>query len=322
MANCFFIDFENVHNAGMTNLKSLTKDDLFYIFYTTNAETISLDTVNQLNQSSCSYELIKVPAGSQSLDMHLISFVGYVVGVSGKKYDYIVISKDKDYDNIISFLKEKCGVKIKRIASVNTGASTKTATVQNTKPVNPPAAKPVTANTQPQKEAVKDSAGSQSNSVQISAEKPASGIDKEVEKILLDSGYPQSLIESVNKIISDNIKDEKALSSIHNNLINLTKDFHAIYELIKPTVQEYLKSVVQEQGEEVKKSSSELTLNEKVQKVLREKNYSGEIFNSVASMVCKSSKEKNVKLLVYRNIVAKYGQDKGLEIYRLVKPLL
>ena len=113
-----------------------------------------------------------------------------------------------------------------------------------------------------------------------------------------------------------------ALSSIHCNLKNITEDFHAVYELVKPLVKKQLKSVVQEEGKEVKKSSSELTLNEKVQKVLREKNYSGEIFNSVASMVCKSSKEKNVKLLVYRNIVAKYGQDKGLEIYRLVKPLL
>ena len=28
MANCFFIDFENVHNAGLSNLKGLTKDDL------------------------------------------------------------------------------------------------------------------------------------------------------------------------------------------------------------------------------------------------------------------------------------------------------
>ena len=48
----------------------------------------------------------------------------------------------------------------------------------------------------------------------------------------------------------------------------------------------------------------------------------GEIFNSVASIVSKNHKEKNAKMLVYRAIVAKYGQEKGLELYRHIKPLL
>ena len=84
-----------------------------------NAPTITLDNINQLNKSGCKYELIKVPAGSQSLDMHLISFVGYAIGLGGEKYNYIVISKDKDYDNVISFWKSKCGISIKRQAAIN-----------------------------------------------------------------------------------------------------------------------------------------------------------------------------------------------------------
>lgn len=71
-----------------------------------------------------------------------------------------------------------------------------------------------------------------------------------------------------------------------------------------------------------KKTHTKLTLNEKVQKVLRENSFSSEIFNSVASIVCKNQKENNAKLLVYRNLVSKYGQDKGLKFYRYVKPLL
>lgn len=34
MGICFFIDFENVHNSGLSNLKGLSKDDLIFIFYT------------------------------------------------------------------------------------------------------------------------------------------------------------------------------------------------------------------------------------------------------------------------------------------------
>ena len=47
MANCFFVDFENVHNSGFSNLKGLSKDDLFFIFYTANSESITLDNVER-----------------------------------------------------------------------------------------------------------------------------------------------------------------------------------------------------------------------------------------------------------------------------------
>jgi hypothetical protein len=176
--------------------------------------------------------------------------------------------------------------------------------------------------TLPQNDDAQNSIDSQHKLVQNVDEKPASGIDQEIEKLLLNSGYPQSLVQDVNKVISDGIKEEMALSSIHCNLKNLTEDFHAVYELIKPLVKKQLKSIAPEKCAETKNTSNEPTLNEKVQKVLKEKNYSGEIFNSVASIVCKNQKEKNVKLLVYRTLVAKYGQDKGLELYRHVKPLL
>jgi hypothetical protein len=51
------------------------------VLHNTSTETITLDNINQLNKSGCKYEVIKVPAGSQSLDMHLISFVGYAIGL-------------------------------------------------------------------------------------------------------------------------------------------------------------------------------------------------------------------------------------------------
>ena len=46
MGICFFIDFENVHNSGLSNLKGLSKDDLIFIFYTASTETITLDNIN------------------------------------------------------------------------------------------------------------------------------------------------------------------------------------------------------------------------------------------------------------------------------------
>lgn len=319
MANCFFVDFENVHNAGLSNLKGLSKDDFFFIFYTANTENITLDNINLLNKSCCRYEFIKVPGGSQSLDMHLISFVGYAIGILGNKYNFVVISKDKDYDNIISFWKEKYGITIKRQATINVSSAKIITSVKNTTSDNQLLiVKESPTKTSPQNDDAQNSFDSQLEPNQTADENPSSNIEEDIEKLLLSSGYSQSMIESVKKVISDGIKEEMALSSIHCNLKNLTEDFHKVYELIKPLVKKHIKSVVSE----VKNTSKEPGLNKKVQKVLKEKNYSAEIVNSVASIVCKNQKEKNVKLVVYRNIVAKYGQDKGLELYHYIKPLL
>lgn len=323
MANCFFIDFENVHNAGLSNLKGLTKDDLFYIFYTVNAESITLDNLNLLNKSCCKYDLIKVPAGSQSLDMHLISFVGYAIGIHGKKYNYVVISKDKDYDNIISFWEKKCGISIKRQTSINVISAKTIITSPNANSNNKGSIiKEHSTETSLQNNEPQNSICSQIVPNQTLDKNLESDIEHDIEKILISSGYSQNLVDGVKKEILDCSKEEITLNSFHNKLMKLTEDYHAIYELIKPLIKNHIKSVAK--GEEVdsKKTHTKLTLNEKVQKVLREKSFSSEIFNSVASIVCKNQKEKNAKLLVYRNLVSKYGQDKGLKFYRYVKPLL
>lgn len=326
MGICFFIDFENVHNSGLSNLKGLSKDDLIFIFYTVSTETITLDNINQLNKSGCKYELIKVPAGSQSLDMHLISFVGYAIGLGGEKYNYIVISKDKDYDNVISFWKSKCGISIKRQAAINV-SSVKNAipnidtSIDNQNNLVQELPQTIQSQIDSNGKTVDESPSEIVENVDINVQLP-SDLKQDLEDLILNSGRSQEMAVKVEKAVADGIKEEMALSSIHFNLKAVTDDFHAIYELIKPLVKKHLKEVVQEKDDAVKKSPCEPTLNEKVQKVLREKNYSGEIFNSVASIVCKNQKEKNVKLLVYRTFVAKYGQDKGLELYRHVKPLL
>ena len=113
-----------------------------------------------------------------------------------------------------------------------------------------------------------------------------------------------------------------ALSSIHFNLKNVTEDFHAIYELIKPLVKKHLKTVAPKKDGAEQNSSGEPSVKEQVQKLLLEKNYSEDVFNSVTSIVCKNHKEKNAKMLVYRYLVAKFGQVSGLELYRHIKPLL
>ncbi len=167
MANCFFIDFENVHNSGLTNLKNLTQNDLLYIFYTTNTDCITLDTISQLKRLGCEYDFIKVPAGPQSLDKHLISFLGYAIGNRGKNYNYVIISKDKGYDNVISFWKSSYGIVIRRQLSinVNTTATNTTAKTSESAAVAKKSASPVTSATSPSPAVAKNSEHSETSGI-------------------------------------------------------------------------------------------------------------------------------------------------------------
>ena len=49
---------------------------------------------------------LKVPVRKQSVDMHLVSYLGYLIGKNkNKECRYVIISRDNDYDNVIKFWK-------------------------------------------------------------------------------------------------------------------------------------------------------------------------------------------------------------------------
>lgn len=113
MEKFYLIDLENVHDTGLKNIDTLTKTDHVHIFYTENAQKIN---VGILSIKAPDIDVHEVPAGKQSLDMHLASYLGYLLGNNeGKTCSYVIVSKDKDYDNIIKFWREN-GKGIKNIS--------------------------------------------------------------------------------------------------------------------------------------------------------------------------------------------------------------
>ncbi len=105
MERHYLIDYENVHEDGLCGGEKLSKNDYVHLFFTKNASKISIEKIAYFSQSNLS--LHEIPVGSQSLDMHLVSYLGYLIGAeNNKEYKYIIVSKDTDYDNIIRFWKE------------------------------------------------------------------------------------------------------------------------------------------------------------------------------------------------------------------------
>ena len=96
----FLIDFENVHEKGLEGIGELSQNDAVHLFYTKNASKISLDILSEVKASLAFH---KVNVGKQSLDMQLVSYLGYLIGTVGHEPEYIIISNDTGFGNTLSF---------------------------------------------------------------------------------------------------------------------------------------------------------------------------------------------------------------------------
>jgi len=133
MVNTYYlIDFENVNSAGLAGCEKLTDSDHIIIFFTKNAMKISMAEI--ADHGSSILEMIEIPAGKQSTDIHIGSYVGYLSGVNnGKSCSIVVVSKDLDFDNVIKFWRNRTNVKISRANQIKT-ANGKTASKEKATP--------------------------------------------------------------------------------------------------------------------------------------------------------------------------------------------
>lgn len=106
MKTIYLVDYENVHGSGLDIINNTSEDEVF-VFITKNADKLNWSHYKK------NMEPIEVPAGNQSLDKHLISYLGYLIAKNGKKKQYCIVSNDKGYDVIIGFWLEK-GYKVCR----------------------------------------------------------------------------------------------------------------------------------------------------------------------------------------------------------------
>ena len=108
----FLIDYENVHDKGLTGIKNCVDGDLVYIFYTKGEEKLPIEMVKLLNDSKAKITYIKAENGSKNaLDFQLSSYLGYLISKYPKE-KFQVISGDKGYEVLIKFWSNFNGQKI------------------------------------------------------------------------------------------------------------------------------------------------------------------------------------------------------------------
>ncbi len=105
----YLIDYENVHENGLAGIECLSEEDCVFIFFTDNANKLTLDYLVDIRVP---FVVKKVANGKQSLDMHLVSYLGYLMGCEEGQSDrrYVIISHDSDFDGVCEFWNHQYGM--------------------------------------------------------------------------------------------------------------------------------------------------------------------------------------------------------------------
>ncbi len=282
----YLIDYENVHSDGLTGCKDLSSTDHIIIFFTDNAKNI--DMTNIFDHGDATLDMEKVPAGNQSADMHIVSYLGFLAGNFGKSCKVVIVSKDTDFDNVIKYWKSKTGINASRTQQIK-------------------AVKPKQVST-PTKQ------HSQTSKQKVSGEKKTK-LNQEVMQAIRKAGYDATVANTVAQIATGLYGDEHMLSEVHNALKERYTDYLDVYSAAKPVLSKYADSGVVQKP----KVNSKSSINSEIQKLLSKAGFSNEIIAYVTSTAVKNLGVKNGKQQTYRSIISKYGQAKGLNIYNHIK---
>lgn len=230
----YLIDFENVHEDGLSDSNELGTHDHIHIFSTKNAPKIGLEELEALNSTELFSHIIL--AGSQSLDMHLVSYLGYLIeSNSNKNCKYVIVSKDTDSDNVISFLKEYApNITISRQAKISTTSHKNSV----------------------QKSAVSKSANTiNKNKTNPSSEQKVK-LNAEIQHSISKAGYAQQTSNKVASIVVKHYGEKSFSVNVHNELGKTYTDFSEIYQIIQPILKRYSSATTK--SESVSNSSTNI----------------------------------------------------------------
>ena len=113
MKNHYLIDYENVREKGLEGVfQLLPENNMVHIFYTKNANTVKMELFKACfeKKTEIALNVYYIKAGKQSLDMQLVSFLGYLIGKEADEENrYFIISRDSDFVNTVSFWQDNFG---------------------------------------------------------------------------------------------------------------------------------------------------------------------------------------------------------------------
>ena len=103
MLRSFFIDLENVRSYGLEGILLLKPEDKVYVFYSDNANTLTIPTIESLNESSAQVKYIKTNnIGANAMDFQIVTLLGASIEKEHEGRFYI-ISHDNGFKSAVKF---------------------------------------------------------------------------------------------------------------------------------------------------------------------------------------------------------------------------
>lgn len=291
----YLIDFENVGLKGLEGAQNLTKNDWVHLFSTRNAPKINTATLANFNATNLLVH--EVPAKSQSVDMHLVSYLGYLLGSHETAPQIVILSNDTDYDDIVSFWNIEKGVIIRRRDKFQ--------------PEEPKSAAPKAAKSR-----------KAAASKKTAAEPKVQEAHKETstEKSPVKTRRTRKVRPGQDEAVKDSVKAAEGQESPEKDSVKAdtppkksAKGRAKANDAQKKTAKSGAKTV---------EYQDKTTLNNAVLKTLSNAKYDNETVSFAASLVTKNFAEKGGKQTIYRTVISKFGQERGLAIYRHIQKLL
>lgn len=112
----YYIDYENVHSAGLEGVEHLTKKDMVYVLYNEHIQPkLSLDILERIEESAATVEYFPaVCGGKQALDFQLVALMFQNMK---RGQEYHIVSNDKGFMAVFK-MAQKCGATIELIKAI------------------------------------------------------------------------------------------------------------------------------------------------------------------------------------------------------------
>ena len=298
MRRFFLVDYENVSDGGLHGFFDLTGDDTVALFYTQNANKISIDffEVAMRSDKAANIAFIKVNPGNQALDLQLASYLGALMASAEDDCAFYIVSKDKGFQCLIPFWSaHHGGTPLYQVRSIEDAIH----------PGEPQPTEPKPAEVKPARTA------------RPKQRRPAPSL-KQPEKTP-EAKAPEAKTIEV-KATEANAPEEKP-SGAEAPEVKAPEAKPTVPEASQPAPAVKPKKAAKAKSLSAA-SAGKAAANNMVQQVLSKAKVDSPDIAFMASLVSKHTGQEKMKQTVYRATIAKFGQKRGLEIYNLVKSLL
>ena len=308
----YLIDFENVHEEGFASLGRLGDRDAVYCFFTKNVAKISMAALAGMRSGQLHF--IEAESGKQSLDLALVSYLGYLIGTVPNEQCYEIVSNDNGFSKAADFWnKHRPGIRVRVRKTVD---QAKLAAAAELKPARKgrasKSAKAVTAAAAAPSLETKPAAETRTNLAPEAKAAPA------------PAAKPTAAPAQKNaaSAAADNTPAKEAAPAAAAKPAPETKPAArpapAKKEASAPKTVPAPETAEANAAPAVKEAPAAKPAPEAVA-ALAAAGIEASVAEFLLTEAEKHREDKNIKQLVYRAVVKKYGQKKGTEIYNTAK---